>query len=80
MLQRLPIALALVKAGNTSGNILNGISKLYTLYREKRITKKVYRNIMASMKLQTEWMPYLLILRIVKYLILADYYWIIWMK
>ena len=54
MLQRLPIALAQVKAGNTSGNLLNGISKLYTLYREKRITKKVYRNIMASMKLQTE--------------------------
>ena len=80
MLQRLPIALAQVKAGNTSGNILNGISKLYTLYREKRITKKVYRNIMASMKLQTEWIPHLLILRIVKYLILVDYYWIIWMK
>ena len=52
MLQRLPIALAQVKAGNTSENILNGIRQIiYFLYREKEVTKKVYDNIMNSIKL-----------------------------
>ena len=52
MLQRLPIALAQVKAGNTSENILNGIRQIiYFLYREKEITKKVYDNIINSIKL-----------------------------
>ena len=42
MLQRLPIALAQVKAGNTSENLLNAIKEImYFLYREKEITKKV---------------------------------------
>ena len=45
--QRLPIALAQVKAGNTSENLLNKIRKIiYSLYRLKEITKKVYNNIM----------------------------------
>ena len=44
MLQRMPIALAQVKSGNTYENLLNEIRKiLYSLYRE--ITKKVYSNI-----------------------------------
>ena len=52
MLQRLPIALAQVKAGNTSENLLNEIRKIiYSLYRAKEITKKVYNNIMNSVKL-----------------------------
>ena len=52
MLQRLPIALAQVKAGNTSENLLNEICQIiYSLYLEKKITKKVYSNIMNSMKL-----------------------------
>ena len=52
MFQRLPIALAPVKAGNTSKNLLNEIRKLiYSLYREKEVTKKVYNNIMNSIKL-----------------------------
>ena len=52
MLQRLPIALAQVKAGNASENILNEIKEIiYTLYWSKEITKKVYNNIMNSMKL-----------------------------
>ena len=52
MLQRLTIALAQVKAGNTSGNLLNKIRKIiYSLYRAKEITKKVYNNIMNSIKL-----------------------------
>ena len=52
MLQRLPIALARVKAGDTFENLLNEIRKIiYSLYREKEITKKVYNNTMNSIKL-----------------------------
>ena len=52
MLQRLPIALAQVKARNTSKNVLREIKQiLYFLYRAKEITKKVYNNIMNSIKL-----------------------------
>ena len=52
MLQRLPVAHAEVKAINTSENLLNEIRQvIYYLYRAKEITKKVYSNIMSSMKL-----------------------------
>ena len=52
-LQRLPIALVQVKAGNTSETLLNEIRKIiYSLYRTKEITKKVCNNIMNSIKLQ----------------------------
>ena len=52
MVQRLPVALAQVKAGNTSENLLNEIRQIiYSLYRVKEITKKVYNNIMNSIKL-----------------------------
>ena len=52
MLQRLPIVLAQIKAGNTSENVLNGIRKIiYSLYRDKEFAKKVYNNIMNSIKL-----------------------------
>ena len=45
MLQRLPVALALVKAGNNSENLLNEIRQiLYSLYHSKEITEKVYNN------------------------------------
>ena len=51
MLQRLPTALALVKAGNTSKNLLNKICRIiFSLYRAKWITKKVYSNILNSIK------------------------------
>ena len=51
MLQRLPIALAHLKAGNKSENLLNEIRQIiYSLYREKEITKKLYHNIMNSIK------------------------------
>ena len=51
MLQRLPIALVQVKAGNTSENLLNEIRKIiYSLYQAKEITKKVYNNIRNSIK------------------------------
>ena len=46
MLQRLPIALAQVKAGNNSENLLNEIRQIvYSLYQSKQITKKVCNNI-----------------------------------
>ena len=45
MLQRLPIALAQVKAGNNSEILLNEIRQIvYSLYQSKQITKKVYNN------------------------------------
>ena len=51
MVQRLPIALAQVKAGNTSENLLNKIRQIiHFLYQAKEITEKVYNNIMNSMK------------------------------
>ena len=47
MLQRLPIALAQVKAGNTFEPLLNEIRQIiYSLYQAKEITKKIYNNIM----------------------------------
>ena len=53
MLQILPIALAQVKAGNTSENLLNEIRQiLYSLYWAKAITKRVFNNIINSIKLQ----------------------------
>ena len=46
MLQRLPIALAQVKAGNDSENLLNEIRQIvYSLYQSKQITKKVHNSI-----------------------------------
>ena len=46
MLQRLPIALAQVKAGNN----LNEIKQIiYSLYQSKEITKKVYNNLIKSL-------------------------------
>ena len=46
MLQRLPIALAQVKVGNNSENLLNEIRQIiYSLYQSKEITKKVYNNL-----------------------------------
>ena len=48
MLQRLPIALEQVKAGNNSESLLNEIKQIvYSLYQSK-ITKKVYNNIIKS--------------------------------
>ena len=52
MLQRFPIALAQVKAVNSSENLLNEIGQIiYSLFPEKEITKKVYNNLMNLIKL-----------------------------
>ena len=51
MLQRLPIALAQVKAGNNSESLLNKIRQIvYSLYQSKQITKKVYNHIIESIQ------------------------------
>ena len=52
MLQRMPIVLEQVKSGNTYGNLLNEIRHIvHSLYRAKEISKKVYTNVMNSIKL-----------------------------
>ena len=49
MLQRFPIVLAQVKAGNNSEDLLNEIRQIvYSSYQSKEITKKVYNNIIKS--------------------------------
>ena len=51
MLQRLPIALAQVKAGDNFESLLNEIRQIvYSLYQSKQITKKVYNNIIESIQ------------------------------
>ena len=83
MLQRLPIALAHVKAGNTSENLLDEIRQMiYSLHlSKKKKKKKVYKNIMNSIKVwYKKWKLYLWILKIVKHLILTYYHAILWIK
>ena len=53
MLQRLPIAIAQVKAGNNSDSLSNEIRQIvYSLYQSKQITKKVYNKIIKSIQLR----------------------------
>ena len=50
MLQRLPIALAQLKADNNSESLLNEIRQIvYSLYQSKKLQKKVYNNIIKSL-------------------------------
>ena len=52
MLERLPIVLAQVKAGNNSESLLNEIRQIfYSLYQSKQITKKVHNNIIKSINI-----------------------------
>ena len=52
MPQRLPRALAQVKAGNNSENLLNKIREIdYSLFQSKEIPKKVHNNITKSIKI-----------------------------
>ena len=49
MFTRLPILLAQVKAGNNSEKLKNEIRRLlYFLYRSKKISKTVYKNLIAA--------------------------------
>ena len=46
MLSRLPITLAQLKAGNNSEKLKNEIRQLlYSLYRLKKLTKKLYESL-----------------------------------
>ena len=46
MLNRLPIALAQLQAGNNSNKLKNEIRQLlYSIYRSKNMTKQVYNNL-----------------------------------
>ena len=57
MLQRLPIALAQVKAGNNSENLLNEIRQIiYSLYQTKEINENVFNNLMKKLQ---KWIRYL---------------------
>ena len=50
LLQRLPIPLPQVKAGNNSENLLKEIRQIvYSLYQSKQITKSVYNNIIKPL-------------------------------
>ena len=52
MIQRLPIVRAQVKAGNNSEKLLNEVRQVvYSLHQSKEITKKVYNNIIKSVKI-----------------------------
>ena len=52
MLRRLPIAILQVKAGSKSENLLNEISQIIcSLNRAKETTKKVFNNIINSIRL-----------------------------
>ena len=49
MFTRLPVLLAQVQAGNNSRELKNEIRQLlYSLYRSKKISKKVYKNLIAT--------------------------------
>ena len=54
MLQRLPIDLSKIKSGNNIESLLNEIKQIvYSLYQsinQKKIIKKVYSNIIKSIK------------------------------
>ena len=51
ILQRLPTALAQVKAGNNSEKLLNEIRQIvYSLHQSKEITKKLHNNIIKSIQ------------------------------
>ena len=51
MFKRLPIALAQISSGSNSEMLLNEKTQIvYSLYRLNEITKKVYNNIIKSIK------------------------------
>ena len=57
MLQRLPRALAQLKAGNNSENLLSEIRQIiYSLHQANEITKKVYNKLMKSLSKRTRYL------------------------
>ena len=52
MLQRLPIALAQIKAGNKLEILFNEVRQIvYSLYQSKEITKKVFNSMIKSIQI-----------------------------
>ena len=48
MINRLPIALSQLQAGNNSNKLKNQIRKLlYSLYRSKNITEQIYKGLIG---------------------------------
>ena len=48
MLNRLPIALAQLQAGNNSNKLKNEITQpSYSLYRSKNMTKQIYKSLIG---------------------------------
>ena len=48
MLNRLPIALTQLKAGNNSNKLKNEIRQLlYSLYRSKNMTEQIYKSLVG---------------------------------
>ena len=59
MLERLPIALAQMKAGNNSESLLNETRQIvYSLYQPKEITKKVCNNKINQCKYKNGYYTY----------------------
>ena len=51
MLNRLPILIAQIEAGNNSSKLKNELRQiLYLLYRSKVLTKTVYNNLIISIR------------------------------
>ena len=51
MLNRLPILLAQIQAGNNSKSLKNEVRQiLYSLYRPRVLTKTVYNNLIKSIQ------------------------------
>ena len=51
LLTRLPLFLAQIKAGNNSDQLKNEIRQiLYLLHQHNKITKKIYNNLIKSLK------------------------------
>ena len=49
MLSRLPISLSQLKAGNNFEKLKNEIRQLlYSLYRSKKLSKKIYENLIKT--------------------------------
>ena len=74
MLQKLPIALAQVKAGNASENLRNQIHQIiYSLFRENKITARLYNNTVNSLQIQYKMDTIFMNSKKVKYPIPIDY-------
>ena len=50
MLNRLPILLAQIQAGNHSTKLKNEIRQIYSLYRSKVLIKTVYNNLIKAIR------------------------------